>query len=71
MRASGPVRFTVIDKTNGLPRIPGVTSPKRPETVMPAPLPTEAEIFAAPTLVIKSFVFGKGSDSQRQQPEGG
>jgi hypothetical protein len=72
VRASGPVRFTLIDQTNELPRIPGETLPKKPETVMPAPLPTEAEAFAGyPTLVSKSFVFGKGSDSQRQQPEGG
>jgi hypothetical protein len=72
VRASGPVRFTLIDQTLGLPRIPGETLPKKPETVMPAPLPTEAEAFAGyPTLVSKSFVFGKGSDSQRQQPEGG
>lgn len=70
VRASGPVRFIVIDKTNGLPQIPGVTLPKRPEAVMPAPLPTEAEMFAGyPTLVSKSFVFGKVSDPQ-DQPEG-
>jgi hypothetical protein len=55
-----------------LPRIPGVTLPKRPESVMPAPLPAEAETFAGyPTFVSKSFVFSKGSDYQRQQPEGG
>ncbi|HET7269536.1 MAG TPA: hypothetical protein VFI90_00485, partial [Rubrobacter sp.] len=72
VRASGPVRFTVIDQAHGLPRIPGETLPKRPESVMPAPLPTEAEAFAGyPTLVSKSFEFGKGSDPQRQQPEGG
>jgi hypothetical protein len=72
VRASAPVRFTVIDQTNGLPRIPGVTLPKRPESVMPAPLPAEAETFAGyPTFVSKSFVFSKGSDYQRQQPEGG
>jgi hypothetical protein len=61
VRASGPARFTVIDQTHGLPRIPGETLPKRPETVMPAPLPTEAEAFAGyPALVTKSFVFSNG-----------
>jgi hypothetical protein len=61
VRAAGPVRFTVIDQSNGLPRIPGITLPKRPESVMPAPLPAEAEVFAGyPTFVGKSFVFGKG-----------
>jgi hypothetical protein len=61
VRASGPVRLTVIDQTLVLPSIQGVTLPKRPDTVMPAPLPTEAEAFAGyPTLVSKSFVFSKG-----------
>jgi hypothetical protein len=61
VRASGPVRFTVIDRTNELPSIPGETLPKRPESVMPAPLPPEAEVFSGyPTLVSKSFVFSKG-----------
>lgn len=61
VRASGPVRFTVIDRTNELPSIPGVTLPKRPESVMPAPLEAEAQIFAGyPTLVSKSFVFSEG-----------
>ena len=61
MRAEGPVRFTVFDKTNRLPRIPGVTLPKRPETVMPAPLAGDAEGFRGyPTFVFKSFVFGEG-----------
>jgi hypothetical protein len=71
VRASGPIRFTVIDQTHRLPRIPGMTLPKKPETVMPAPLPTEAEAFAGyPTLVSKSFVFGKGNDPH-DQPEDG
>ena len=60
VRAEEPVRLTVLDKTNGLPRIPGVTLPKRPESVMPAPLSAEAEGFRGyPTFVIKSFVFDK------------
>ena len=60
VRAEGLVRFTVFDKTNGLPRIPGVTLPKRPDTVMPAPLSDDAEIFRGyPTFVFKSFVFGE------------
>lgn len=61
VRAEGQVRFTVFDKTNGLPRIPGVTLPERPETVMPAPLSGDAETFRGyPTFVIKSFVFDEG-----------
>ena len=63
VRAEGPIQFTVIDKTNALPSVPGVTLPKRPESVMPvpAPLPPEAEVFEGyPTLVFKSFVFGEG-----------
>jgi hypothetical protein len=61
VRAEGPIRFMVIDRTNELPSIPGETLPKRPESVMPAPLPAEAEVFAGyPTLVSKSFVFGEG-----------
>ncbi|HEX2729668.1 MAG TPA: hypothetical protein VHM16_07930, partial [Rubrobacteraceae bacterium] len=61
VRAEGPVRFTVFDKTNGLPRIPGVTLPKRPESVMPAPLSGDAEMFRGyPTFVFKSFVFDEG-----------
>jgi hypothetical protein len=61
VRASGPVRFTVVDQTIGLPRIPGVPLPTRPETVMPAPLPAEAEVLAGyPTFVSKSIVFSKG-----------
>ena len=64
VRASGRVRFTVIDQTHGLARIPGVSLPKRPETVMPAPLPAEAEVFAGyPTFVSNSFVFSKGGVS--------
>jgi len=64
--AEGPVGFTVVDRTNELPRIPGETLPKRPERVMPAPLVEEAEAFAGyPTLVSKSFVFRKGSGSKR------
>jgi hypothetical protein len=60
VRASGPVRLTVIDRTNELPSIPGVILPTRPETVMPAPLPPQAAAFAGyPTLVSKSFAFGK------------
>jgi hypothetical protein len=71
VRASTPVQFTVIDQTNGLPQKPSVMLPKRPESVMPAPLPAEAETFAGyPTFVSKSFVFGKGSDPH-EQPEGG
>ena len=61
VRAAGAVRFTVIDQTNGLPRMSGDTLPKRPETVMPAPLPGEASFFAGyPTFVSKSFVFSGG-----------
>jgi hypothetical protein len=61
VRAEGPVRFTVIDRTNELPSILGETLPKRPKSVMPAPLEAEAEIFAGyPTLVSKSFVFSEG-----------
>jgi hypothetical protein len=61
VRASGPIRFTVIDRTNGLPDIPGETLPPRPGSVMPAPLPPEAEVFAGyPTLVSRSFVFDEG-----------
>jgi hypothetical protein len=72
VRAEGPVRFTVFDKTNRLPRIPGVTLPKKPESVMPAPLPAEAEVFAGyPAFVSKSFVFGKGREAPHVQPEGG
>ena len=65
VRASAPVQFTVIDQTHGLPQKPGVMLPKRPDSVMPAPLPAEAETFAGyPTFVSKSFVFGKGSSPQ-------
>jgi hypothetical protein len=61
VRASGPIRFTVIDRTNALPHLPGETLQTRPESVMPAPLPPEAEVFAGyPTLVSKSFVFDEG-----------
>jgi hypothetical protein len=61
VQAEEPIRFTVLDKTNGLPRIPGVTQPKRPESVMPAPLAGDAEGFRGyPTFVIKSFTFGDG-----------
>jgi len=64
VRASGRVRFTVIDQTHGLARIPGVSLPKRPETVMHVPLPAEAEVFAGyPTFVSNSFVFSKGGVS--------
>jgi hypothetical protein len=64
LRAEGPVRFTVIDRTNELPSLPGETLPKRPKSVMPAPLPTEAEVFSGyPTLVSKSFVFSEGGAS--------
>ncbi|HEX5975534.1 MAG TPA: M20/M25/M40 family metallo-hydrolase, partial [Rubrobacteraceae bacterium] len=58
VRASGPVRFTVVDQTNGLPQIPGVTLPSRPKTVMPAPQPEQFRGY--PTFVRKSFVFGEG-----------
>ena len=50
----------------------GVTLPKKPESVMPAPLPAEAEVFAGyPAFVSKSFVFGKGREAAHDQPEGG
>ena len=71
VRASAPVQFTVIDQTNGLPQKPSVMLPKRPDSVMPAPLPAEAETFAGyPTFVSKSFVFGKRREPH-EQPEGG
>jgi hypothetical protein len=44
-----------------VPDIPGETLPPRPGSVMPAPLPPEAEVFAGyPTLVSRSFVFDEG-----------
>jgi hypothetical protein len=58
IRAAGPIRFTVVDQTNGLPRIPGVTLPKRPEAVMPAPEPEQFRGY--PTFVGQTFVLGKG-----------
>jgi hypothetical protein len=39
VRTAGPVQFTVLDQSTGLPDIPGATLPRRPETVMPAPNP--------------------------------
>lgn len=58
VRASGPVRFTVVDQTNGLSRIPGVTLPSRLKTVMPAPQPEQFQGYT--TFERKSFVFGEG-----------
>lgn len=63
VRSEERMRFTVIDQTNRLPRIPGARLPKRPETVMPAPLAGEAAFFAGyPTFVSRSFVFEGGEE---------
>jgi hypothetical protein len=51
MRASGPVRFTVVDRSTGLPGLPGL--PTRPATVMSAPV--GEDLSGYPTLVRASF----------------
>jgi hypothetical protein len=57
LRAAGPVRFTVVDLSTGLPGFPGMTLPPPPETVMSAPNP--APLRGYPTAVRASVVFGR------------
>jgi hypothetical protein len=51
VRASGPARFTLIDRSTGLPDLPGL--PPRPATVMSAPV--GEDLSGYPTLVRASF----------------
>jgi hypothetical protein len=51
VRASGPVRFTLVDRSTGLPDLPGL--PPRPAAVMSAPV--GEDLSGYPTLVRASF----------------
>lgn len=55
VRASGPVQFTVVDQSSGLPQLPGVTLSPRPDTFMAAPGPEW--VAGDPTLVWRTVVF--------------
>jgi hypothetical protein len=51
VRASGPARFTLLDRSTGLPDLPGL--PPRPATVMSAPV--GEDLSGYPTLVRASY----------------
>ena len=55
VRASGPVSFTLIDRSSGLPEIPGVPSP--PATVMSAS--AGEDLSGYPTIVRRSHVLAE------------
>jgi hypothetical protein len=55
VRASGPVQFTVVDQSSGLPQLPGVTLSPRPDTFMAAPSPEW--VAGDPTLIWRTVVF--------------
>ncbi len=53
VRASGAARLTMVDRSTGLPDLPGL--PPRPATVMPAPV--GEDLSGYPTIVRASYTF--------------
>ena len=55
VRATGPVQFTVIDQSSGLPQLPEAALTPRPDTFIGSPGPEWVQ--ADPTLVWRTVLF--------------
>lgn len=57
VKPSGPVHIRVVDRTDGLPEIPGQSFQDRPNSTMIAPSFGNVAQYSNGTLVVKSFTF--------------